>query len=61
MSFCFSFGCIESCTFKNYVYADLSPWKVSSICFFVDLDFFSINCDRIFACCNFISQSIFTL
>ena len=55
MSRCFFFRCVESCTLKYYVYSKFSPWKVFSISFSVDCDFFSINCDRVFTSFYFIS------
>ena len=45
MSLSFVFGCIESSTLKNYVYTDLSPWKLSSVSFCINFDFFSITVD----------------
>ena len=49
MSLSFVFGCIESSTLKNYVYTDLSPWKLSSVSFCINFDFFYVNCDGIFS------------
>lgn len=58
MSLSFVFGCVETCALKNYVYTDLSPWKLCSVSLSIDFDLFSVYCDGILACCYFISKSI---
>ena len=61
MSLSFIFRCIETCTLKNYVYTDFSPWKFCSVSFCINFDFFSVYCDRVFASGNFIAQSVSSL
>ena len=55
MSLSFCFGCIETCTLQNNVYANLSPRKLCCVSHCIDLDFFSVNSDRIFSSCYFVS------
>ena len=61
VSRCFLLGCIETCTLKNYVYTDLSPWKLLSVSLCINLDLFPINDDRILGRLYLVSQSIFAL
>mgnify|MGYP007055188791 CR=1 FL=1 len=61
VSLCFSFGGVESGTLQNYIYADLSPGKLSCVGHCIDFDLFSVNSDGILACCNGISQCISAL
>ena len=61
MSLCFCFGGVESGTFQNYVYSDLSPRKLCSVSFCINLDFFSINSDGIFAERYLVCQSVSAL
>ena len=57
----FLFRGVESGTLQNYIYADLSPRKLSCVSFCINLNLFSVNDDRIISCRYSVSQSIFTL
>ena len=48
-------GCIEACTLKNYVNANLSPRKLLSFSHCINLNLFSINDNRIFCRLYFVS------
>ena len=61
MSLCFCFGGVESGTLQNYVYTNLAPRKLCSVCFCVDFDLFAINSDRILTSLYSVSQCVFAL
>ena len=50
MSRSFFLRSIEACALKNNVYIVCSPWAVSSVHLCRNLDFFTINDDRIVCC-----------
>ena len=45
MSLSLSLGCVETCALKNYVNADLSPRKLSSVSLSVDCKSLAVNCE----------------
>ena len=61
MSRSFLFRCVETCTLKYYVNAKITPWAICSISLSINLNLFTINCDRILTSGYSISLLIFTL